>query len=309
MPNTLKKILNFQVCKYKINYSKFNPRNFKWSPFKKFIRSLAILTIFLGAFIIVKDEYNYQFGDSPSYENSTETTADKKEKDCNVSGIELRGEVVTYIVNPDDKEAIGDKTASEEIVYYINEAEKDDKIKAIILEVDSQGGYPVAGEEIAIAMKRAKKLTVAIIREYGDSAAYMAASGASRIFASKNSDVGGIGVTGSYLDNVNKNNKDGLNYISLSSGKFKDTGDPNKALTTEEKQYLMRDVNILHQNFVELVAENRNMDIEKVKKLADGSTMLGEMALQNGLIDQIGGLQETKDYLKDKIGEDIEICW
>ena len=55
--------------------------------------------------------------------------------------------------------------------------------------------------------------------------------------------------------------------------------------------------------------ENRGLDIEKVRKLADGSTMLGEMALQNGLIDQIGAMPEVKEYLKEKIGEDIEVCW
>jgi protease-4 len=68
-------------------------------------------------------------------------------------------------------------------------------------------------------------------------------------------------------------------------------------------------VNILHENFIKMVAENRSLDIEKVRKLADGSTMLGEMALQNGLIDQIGGMFEVRDYLKEKIGRNIEICW
>ena len=58
-----------------------------------------------------------------------------------------------------------------------------------------------------------------------------------------------------------------------------------------------------------MVAENRNLDIEKVKALAEGSTMLGEMALQNGLIDQIGGLPEVKEYLKEKTGGEVEICW
>jgi len=231
---------------------------------------------------------------------------------CNVHGIELHGELLTYIppANFNDEGYIAeDQTASENIIYAIKEAEKDESIKAIILEVDSYGGYPVAGEEVAIALKNAKKPTVALIREGGASAAYMAASGANIIFASKNSDVGSIGVTMSYLDYVQQNQKEGLYYVSLSSGKFKDTGDPNKPLSQEEKNLLMRDVNILHQNFVKMVAVNRNLEIEIVKKLADGSTMLGEMALQNGLINQIGGMPEVKEYLKEKIGEEVEICW
>lgn len=71
----------------------------------------------------------------------------------------------------------------------------------------------------------------------------------------------------------------------------------------------MRDVNIMHQNFIKAVSDNRKLGIEKVTSLADGSTMLGEAALQNGLIDQIGGQTEVNQYLKDKIGEDVEICW
>jgi len=230
---------------------------------------------------------------------------------CNVYGIELHGELLTYIpsANFDEGNITEDQTASENIIYAIEEAEKDENIKAIILEVDSYGGYPVAGEEVAIALKKANKPTVALIREGGASAAYMAASGADKIFASQNSDVGSIGVSMSYLDNTQQNLKEGLNYVSLSSGKYKDTGDPNKPLSQEEKNLLMRDVNILHQNFIKMVAENRNLDTEKVKLLADGSTMLGEMALQNGLIDQIGGMFEVKKFLKEKIGEDVEICW
>src|SRR3989338_9119190 len=234
------------------------------------------------------------------------------EENCNVSGITLHGDLYTYIA-PADFDAEGtllyDESASEDIVYQIEQAEKDEQIKAIILEIDSYGGGPTAGEEVANALKNVGKPTVALIREGGVSAAYRAASGADIIFASQNSDVGSIGVTMSYLDNTAQNQKEGLSYNQLSSSKFKDTGDPNKKLSAEEINLLMRDVNIMHQNFIKAVAENRGLDIEKVRKLADGSTMMGEMALQNGLIDQIGGYYEVKEYLKEKIGEDVEVCW
>ena len=182
-------------------------------------------------------------------------------------------------------------------------------IKAIVLEIDSPGGYPVAAEEVANALKRAKKPTIALIREYGTSGAYYAATGADVIFASQNSDIGSIGVTMSYLDHSKENEKDGLTYNQISAGKFKDSGDSNKSLTLEEKELFMRDINILHENFIEAVADNRNIDIEKVKLLADGSTMLGQMALENNLIDHIGGRYEVEEYLRKKIGGNIEICW
>lgn len=234
------------------------------------------------------------------------------EKKCNVAGIKLHGYVTTYIPPPDyDSEGnlIFDESPSDLITSRIRALENDDTIKAVLLEVDSFGGSAVGGEEIATALKNTKKPTVALIRGMGASAAYWASTGADKIYASKNSDVGSIGVTSSYLDNFEKNRKDGLTYNQFSSGKFKDTGDPNKSLNAEERQLIMRDVNIMHQNFIKAVSENRNIGIEKVASLADGSTMLGEAALKNGLIDEIGGMPEVKNYLKEKIGEEVLFCW
>ncbi|MCK4554831.1 signal peptide peptidase SppA, partial [Candidatus Parcubacteria bacterium] len=235
-----------------------------------------------------------------------------QQDDCNVAGIELHGGLVTYITNENLDEAgypIADETASENIIFAIKEAEKDNEIKAIILEIDSFGGSPVAAEEVADTLKQAKKPTVAMIRDFGISAAYYAATGADIIFASVNSDVGSIGITMSYLDNVKKNQKDGLTYNQLSVGEFKDMFNLDKSLTAEEKQLIMRDIKILHEDFIQAVAENRNLDIEKVRQLADGSSVLGQMALENGLIDKIGSFQEVKEYIEEKIGEEMEVCW
>ena len=277
------------------------------------IKDVVIIAVILASVIIIKDEIVWQVSSDSSNEDvAILDNQDDKNDVCNVAGITLHGSLVTYI-SPADFDADGnllvDQTASENIVFNIEEAKKDEKIKAIVLEIDSYGGSPVGAEEIANALKSAKKPTVALIREGGVSAGYWVATGANKIFASKNSDVGSIGATMSYLDYAKQNQKDGLTYNQLSSGKFKDTGDPDKALTIEEKNLFMRDINILHQNFVKAVAENRNLDIKKVEALADGSTMLGEMALKNGLIDQIGGEFEVKEYLKNQIGEEIEICW
>ena len=113
----------------------------------------------------------------------------------------------------------------------------------------------------------------------------------------------------SYLDYTEYNQREGIKYIDISAGKFKDTGDPDKPLSEEERELLLRDTNIIHDNFIKAVAENRNMDIEKVRELADGSTMLGQMALDNGLIDRIGTIYDTREYLEELIGEEIDICW
>lgn len=234
-----------------------------------------------------------------------------EDKNCSVVGINLHGTLLTYIPpkNENDSFADTDLSASEEISYLIRQANEDEEIKAILLEVDSPGGYPVAGEEIAEALKRSKKPTVAVIRQSGLSAAYWAVSGAQHIFASKNSDVGSIGVTSSYLDNVAKNKKEGNDYVQLSAGKYKDAGNPDKPLTEEEKQLFIRDINIVHRNFIANISSNRSIALTEVQRIADGSSVLGEQAKALKLIDEIGGMQEAEAYLENKIGEKPEICW
>ncbi|MDX9913675.1 MAG: S49 family peptidase [Candidatus Moranbacteria bacterium] len=311
MSNIFKGILQFKICKAELNYKKLNPRNWKRPSFKKIIKSLAFFIIFLGALIIVRDEYDYQFGGyyyGDDYDYSEEEYAD-----CNVLGIELRGDLVTYII-PENRDGNGnslsDETASEYIVSALMEAEANDDIKAIILEIDSYGGLPVASYEINQALhQEISKPVVAMVRNAATSGAYLVAVAADTIFASPYSDIGGIGITMSYLDYAKQNNQDGLTYNSLSAGKYKDYGDPNKPLTDEEKTLIMRDLNIIHEDIIRVIATDRNLDINKVRALADGSSMPGQMAKDNGLIDEIGGITEVESYLKDKIGEEVVTCW
>jgi len=228
----------------------------------------------------------------------------------NVSGITLTGDLYTYAVESTDEDAeYYTSTGSEDIVYYINDAENDPYMKAIILEIDSWGGEATAAKEVADALKRAKKPTVAVIREAGVSAAYWAATGADIIFANITSNVGSIGITMSYLDYSRQNEKDGLIYQQISSGKFKDSGDPDKSLSWEEKQLFQRDVDLLNEIFISEVALNRDIEVGEIDKLADGSSMLGQMALDNGLIDRLGGEYEVEEYLEDLLGENISVCW
>src|SRR3989344_4543944 len=122
-------------------------------------------------------------------------------------------------------------------------------------------------------------------------------------------DVGGIGVTASYLDESNKNTKEGYTFIELSSAKYKDTGDPNKPLMQEERNILLSDVRKAHKVFVEDVATNRGLELKAVDSLANGLTYIGEDALRSGLIDEIGNITTATKYLEDQIGEEVEICW
>lgn len=231
---------------------------------------------------------------------------------CNVQGVNIHGDIYTYVPtqgsaeNPEEYQAqYGDAVGSEDVVAQLWNADRDDQIKAIMIEVDSLGGYPVAGEEISNAVKELTKPVVAVIRQSGLSAAYWAISGADKIFASRNSDVGSIGVTASYLENVSKDTK----YIQLSSGKFKDTGSPDKPISEEEKNLLLRDIKITHENFIAEISQNRKLPIEEVRAIADGSSVLGDRAKTLGLIDEIGSWTVAEKYLEETIGEKPEICW
>jgi len=270
----------------------------------KLLKKIGLVVILLAALIIIKDELVWQFGDYEDYSDDYSYYDDEysySDGTCNVAKIDLKAfmDIEAY-----DEETVG----SSDIVSAIEDANYSESIKAIVLDVDSGGGIPTAGEEIANALLRSDIPTVALIRGYGVSAAYWAATGADVIFASAIADVGSIGVTISYLDNAKQNQMEGLTYNELNTGKYKDTLNSNKTLTYAEKLLVQRDLDITLDNFVKAVAENRNLTIEEVKALADGSSMLGEMALENGLIDYIGDLYAVKQYLSDLIGEEVVVC-
>lgn len=232
-----------------------------------------------------------------------------EESECNVLGLNLKGYLTTYALPAGEGEGGEDVTSAEDLVDGIVTAEDDDEIKAVILSVDSPGGDGVAGEEVASALRRLNKPSVAVVRAMGASAAYWAASGANKIYASKISDVGGIGVTSSYLDESVKNNKEGYTYTELSSAKYKDMGDPGRPLSAEERALWQADLDKSHQVFVGAVAANRSLELGAVQKLANGLTYLGEDALSLGLIDEIGDLAVATKFIEEQIGEAAQVCW
>jgi protease-4 len=274
---------------------------------KIILKIIFLLAIISTIAMYWYDQYTYYFPN----EYASDSLAQCQEG-SNVAVINIHGDIVTYLIEPSCPEesdsTLSDSVSSEKIVAYIDEIEKDSNIKAVIVEIDSYGGYPVASEEIMNALKKMTKPTIAVIRGGAASGAYLIASGADRIYASEMSDVGGIGITMSYLDYSQKNRQEGIAYQQLSSGKFKDTGSPDKDLTAEEKELLMRDVKILHEAFVKRVAENRGLDLEKVEKLADGSTMLGKAAKENGLVDEIGNIYDAEEWIKKELKIEPKIC-
>lgn len=241
---------------------------------------------------------------------------------CNVLGIQVHGTIVAsradipLLDTQPTTQADGttqllapNYTVANEVEDMLRNASKDETIKAILVDVDSPGGGVVAGQEIANAIRKSGKYSVSIIHEVGASSGYLSASAANRVFAGRDSEVGSIGVTASFLNQYKKDQKEGIEYEQLSSGTYKDTFSPDKPLTADEKALILRDVNLAKEDFVKLVSEYRGIPISDVEKIADGSTMMGDAAVKNKLIDEVGTTWEALDAIEQKIGEPVSLCW
>jgi protease IV len=232
---------------------------------------------------------------------------------CNIAVVPVVGEIIsadggTY--EPKDFEDL-DLVSSDHVVANIEAAANNPDIAGLILRLDSPGGTPVASEIIMEAVQRLNIPSVALIREYGTSGAYLAATGADTIIASAMSTVGGIGVNSSYLDNSKKNMQEGVEYVQLTSAEYKDYGSPDRPMTAAERKLVEQDLSTLHNLFVEHVAKNRQLDIEAVKALANGATLLGQQALNNGLIDQLGNQDTARTWLAEQLdleADSIVMC-
>ena len=223
--------------------------------------------------------------------------------ECNIAVIPIMGDIIPY-AGADQNGSWSEmppSTNADDVLATLYKAENETNILGIFVRIDSSGGSAVASEIISNGFKRSLLPVATFIREGANSGAYLAATGANTIIASSFSEIGSIGVNMSYLDKTAKNAKDGLQYIQLTSARFKDYGDPDKPLTFAERSLLERDLKIYHDHFVKIVSENRNLPIEQVAKLADGSSMPGSLALKNGLIDFLGDQETARDWFAEKL--------
>lgn len=192
--------------------------------------------------------------------------------------------------------------SSTKTVELIEKADKNPMIKAIIIEINSGGGSVVASAEIADAVKKTTKPTVAVIREVGASGAYWVASSADTIIANQMSIVGSVGVIASYLEFTDLLDKYGITYRRLVAGKYKDMGSPFKTMTEEEQSLFQGHLDIIHQYFINKIVENRNLNEEQTKEISTAAFYLGVQAKELGLIDEFGGIEEAKGLIEEQLG-------
>jgi len=212
----------------------------------------------------------------------------------NVALIKVEG----VIMGSGSSSLLGSETlSSQDIVMFIEDAEANPNIEAIMIEINSPGGSAVASDEIATALTKTTKPTVAVIREVGASGGYWVASATDHIVANRMSITGSIGVISSYLEFSGLMEKYGVEYQRLVAGDRKDLGTPLRSLSEEEEELLQNKLDMIHDYFIQGVAQNRNMDEEQVRQVSTGEFFLGIEAYQYGLIDSLGDKSVAEAYL------------
>lgn len=223
----------------------------------------------------------------------------------NVALIPVEGIILTGGSNPPFGEGIASST---KIVEFIKKADENPQIRAIVFEINSPGGSGVASEEIAHAIKRVNKTTVSYIREVGASGAYWVASATDQVYVNRMSITGSIGVIASYLEVSGLLKDYNVTYQRLVAGKYKDMGSPFKELTQDERDKLEEQLDVVHQFFIDEVAQNRRLSKNAVRQLATGEPMLGIRAKELGLADGIGGREEATRYVEQQLNITAELA-
>ncbi|MGY3748634.1 signal peptide peptidase SppA [Vagococcus acidifermentans] len=183
----------------------------------------------------------------------------------------------------------------------LKKIQEDNTVKGVFLEVDSPGGGVYESAEIAKELAKIKELKIPIYTSFKNTAAsggYYISANSNKIFATEETTTGSIGVIISGLNISGLLEKMGVTDATYKSGALKDMMSPNRKPTEEDKEVVQDFIMSAYDRFVGIVAEGRKMDVEAVKKLADGRIYDGSQAVANGLVDEIGYPEDALEALK-----------
>ena len=193
----------------------------------------------------------------------------------------------------------------ETLLRQIRCATKDEAVRSILLEVDSPGGAVTPSDEIYEALRRFRaseegRFVVVHIRDVGASGAYYVAMAADYLMAEPTAIVGSVGVIMQSLNMKGLSDKIGLSAVTIKSGENKDLLNPFEEVNTNQVALLQEVVDGMQDRFAGLVVEARGLES---RALLDGRIFLAEAALQAGLIDGVGYL----DQALAKVAELMEV--
>ena len=191
----------------------------------------------------------------------------------------------------------GSITSSEEIVRQIKKYGDDKSVAAILLHINSPGGIVAPSQEIFDEVIRVRvqeeKLVVVSMSSVAASGAYYISCAADQIVANPGTITGSIGVILEYPVVGELMSKLGMRFETIKSGEIKDVGSPWREPTDKDRRMLQSAIDDTYDQFVDAVAEGRNLTKEEVLEVADGSIFTGRQALDLGLVDRMGGFEEA----------------
>ncbi|MBO5848394.1 MAG: signal peptide peptidase SppA [Bacteroidales bacterium] len=204
-----------------------------------------------------------------------------------------------------DGEGDDNKIGSTTLSAALRQARNDNKVKAIVMRVNSPGGSAVASEvirrEVELAAK--EKPVIVSMGNYAASGGYWISSTADYIFADPNTLTGSIGVFGT-IPNFEGflNDKIGLTFDEVKTNKNSDFGTLSKPLSPYQMTMMQKHVTETYDNFITLVSETRGLRKTFVDSIAQGRVWSGTNALEIGLVDELGGIDKAIAYAADKAG-------
>src|SRR3954453_3170380 len=191
-------------------------------------------------------------------------------------------------------------TASDNMVddlrIALQQAREDDRVKGVVLEVDSPGGEVTASDVIynAVVKTRARKPVVVYMDSLAASGGYYVSCGGKYLMANDTTITGSIGVIIQTLNYEQLLNKVGLASVVFKSGKFKDILNGARPITPEERELVQNFIMNTYDKFLGIVAKERNLPADLLRNtIADGRILSGKEALQNKLIDGLGELDDA----------------
>lgn len=212
-------------------------------------------------------------------------------------------EEILYGTNPTQKISvinvegmIASDQSNDTIVDMLKEAQKDPQIAGVIMQINSPGGSVYASEKIYKEIKKLQEINkpvYAVMEELAASGGYYISAPCDKIYASNETWTGSIGVIMQSYSLEGLFDEYGIKEQNITTGKMKDAGSPGSDMDDEEKEYFQGLVDSAFGRFVKVVSEGRDMSEKEVRKLADGRVYDGSQALENGLVDNIGDLEDA----------------
>ena len=200
-------------------------------------------------------------------------------------------------------EVVGMITDSRDVVDQVSRYRRNKSIRGIILRIDSPGGAVAPSQEIydEVMRTRKEKKVVASLGNMAASGGYYIASSSNHIIANPGTLTGSIGVIFASSNVEELIQKIGLKPVVIKSGKFKDAGSPARPMNKEEKILLQGVVDDVHSQFVQAIMKGRELPEEEIRKIADGRVLTGKQALELKLVDQLGGLEDSIQWMQEAL--------